>query len=309
MRIIHPQTATVEINHLLQQARETVYIKSNVHIPFVYRHPEPSLTHIIGSIPLVKDIRIILGIMEDEDEFHAPLLEKVSSDISIINQARFGNVRVTYEWSGFHLIIVDRLNVLAARSGFGFDGKVMLLEGSESTEYLANFERHWSHSWPFNMHDFGINKAIDAEVLVISENSWSDIVKNLAKNPNDLFSMPPRKFEELVAHILEQQGMQTQLTPRTRDGGRDVLAWFTTPVGRFLYLVECKRYAPERLVGVGLVRQLYGVVEEERASGGIFVTTSRFTKDAWGFEGRCGSRMKLADYRTLVDWLDRLRIA
>jgi hypothetical protein len=34
---------------------------------------------------------------------------------------------------------------------------------------------------------------------------------------------------------------------------------------RFLYLVECKRFAPERPVGVGLARLLSGIVEAERA--------------------------------------------
>ena len=36
----------------------------------------------------------------------------------------------------------------------------------------------------------------------------------------------------------------------TRDGGRDILAVNKTSLGEHLFLVECKRHAPERPIGV-----------------------------------------------------------
>jgi restriction system protein len=46
-------------------------------------------------------------------------------------------------------------------------------------------------------------------------------------------------------------------------------------------LIECKRYADT--VDVGIVRELYGVVNSEKANRGVLVTSGRFTHDAQKF--------------------------
>ena len=74
-------------------------------------------------------------------------------------------------------------------------------------------------------------------------------------------------------------------------------------VGEFLFLVECKRYAPHHRVGVEIVRGLYGVVEMHKAHAGIVVTTSHFTKGAQEFQRSVGYRMFLRDYLHLQQWL------
>lgn len=112
----------------------------------------------------------------------------------------------------------------------------------------------------------------------------------------------PRQFEELVAELFQDMGYEVRLTPRTRDGGRDVIAFFKDAAGTLLTLIECKRFAPHRPVGVGIVRELYGVVEAERASRGVVATTSFFTKDAEAFQERIKYRLSLADYQSLADW-------
>lgn len=43
---------------------------------------------------------------------------------------------------------------------------------------------------------------------------------------------------------------------------------------------ECKKYAPDRPVGVNVVRELYAVMERERVDKGVIVTTSHFTRGA-----------------------------
>lgn len=81
--------------------------------------------------------------------------------------------------------------------------------------------------------------------------------------------MDPRKFEELIAELLRAKGYEVELTPRTRDGGFDILAIKKGDLGSALTLVECKRYAETNKVDVGIVRGLYGVVEEKRATQGL----------------------------------------
>jgi restriction system protein len=69
------------------------------------------------------------------------------------------------------------------------------------------------------------------------------------------------------------------------------------------YIVECKKYAPEVLVGPSIVRALYGVVESEKATAGILATTSSFTKGAKEFQSSVAFRISLQDYIGNQKWL------
>src|SRR5687768_8118115 len=99
-----------------------------------------------------------------------------------------------------------------------------------------------------------------------------------SRNPALLYEVSPRKFEEFVARLMERDGYSVELTPATGDGGKDIYVRTRNEFGSFLYLVECKRYAPDHSVGVEIVRSLYGTLQIERATAGILVTTSAFTK-------------------------------
>lgn len=156
----------------------------------------------------------------------------------------------------------------------------------------------------YNRND-PLGEKID-EHAILYGSSWNEIIKALAANPNLMFSLEPRKFEELVAEILSREGLEVSLTPRTRDGGKDILAYSKSVFGNHLFLVECKRYAPDRPVGIACVQRLHGVVEWTNATAGIIATTSRFTKDAVRFAETIENRMNLNEYRHLVNWLKNL---
>ncbi|MBU1723414.1 MAG: restriction endonuclease, partial [Gammaproteobacteria bacterium] len=95
-------------------------------------------------------------------------------------------------------------------------------------------------------------------------------------------------------------------TPASKDGGKDIYAARKDHLGSFLYVVECKKYAPDNPVGVGLIRQLNGVVQAERATAGILATTSFFTKGAKEFQARLSHQIGLKDYVGIQEWLDTI---
>lgn len=134
------------------------------------------------------------------------------------------------------------------------------------------------------------------------------LIKHLATNPALMREVHPRRFEELVAELFRRMGYEVVLTPRGKDGGFDVLAFQKTGVGRLLTLVECKRFSPDHKVGVGLVRALYGVVEERRATQGVIATTSSFTRGARQFQQNLEYRLSLRDFNDLASWCDKYRI-
>lgn len=129
------------------------------------------------------------------------------------------------------------------------------------------------------------------------------LLENVRRDPKTLFEIESRQFELLIERMLQRQGFETMATPASRDGGRDILAVLNNEVGSFLLLVECKRYAQDNPVGVELVRQLHGVVQQERATAGVLITTSYFTEPAREFQRSIRYQLSLVDYEGLLEWL------
>ena len=129
------------------------------------------------------------------------------------------------------------------------------------------------------------------------------LIAELARNPSLLYQLHWRRFEELIAELLARAGFDVELTSASRDRGVDIYAVRHGTFGSLLYVVECKRYAPRRGVSPGLVQQLYGVVEREKATQGLLATTSFFTKGAVSEHRDLQFRLHLRDYRAICDWL------
>lgn len=123
----------------------------------------------------------------------------------------------------------------------------------------------------------------------------------------DLLSLTPRQFEELVAEIWSRFGFEVELTARTRDGGRDIVAVRKSVEANYRHLIECKRYDPRRKICVDVVRALYGVKEDERATKAILATTSTFTADAKRFLDKHVWELDGRDYMGILGWLDLVK--
>jgi len=136
-----------------------------------------------------------------------------------------------------------------------------------------------------------------------------EMIEHFQKHPEEMYEMPPRKFEELVAAIFKNHGFRVELTPATRDGGVDIIAVEDSIItGESVHLVECKRYAANQHVGIGIVQRLLGVVTQMQATKGILVTTSYFTVDAIEAALNTKHVLTLRDYDVLVDWLKGLNL-
>lgn len=138
---------------------------------------------------------------------------------------------------------------------------------------------------------------------ILVEEINDKLLRYLSNDPQLIYGLSSRKFEELVARLLTDHGFEVKLTPATRDGGYDVLATFNTAATSFVALVECKKYSPDHRVGVEVVRGLYGVTEMNGANQGLVITSSFFTRGAVEEKTRIGNKMELKDYNALVDWL------
>lgn len=91
-------------------------------------------------------------------------------------------------------------------------------------------------------------------------------------------------FEKVIASLLQAMGFRTEMTEVTGDGGIDIVATLDMPLIGGRYLIQCKRFAANNLVGAATIRDFYGAVTADRnAVKGIVITTSGFTSQALAF--------------------------
>lgn len=149
----------------------------------------------------------------------------------------------------------------------------------------------------------------DARIWV--PNVEQELIEYFKANPECMYSMAPRKFEELIAAILRNNGFDVELMPYIKDGGIDIIAvQGAANTSERVILVECKRYAHENRVGLGIVQRLLGVVFDVRNQGnyGMLVTTSTFTNPAIECAEANSHVLSLRDYFAIVGWLNRFHI-
>lgn len=142
---------------------------------------------------------------------------------------------------------------------------------------------------------------------IVSSDITAELKKFFANHPEKLYELNPRKFEVLIADILKDLGFTTELTQATRDGGRDIYAYVKNQVTTFLMFVECKRWSPDKKVGIQVVQRLHGAAKADGAHKSMIVTTSFFTLPAQQEQTKISAQMELKDYEALRLWLTKYK--
>lgn len=134
--------------------------------------------------------------------------------------------------------------------------------------------------------------------------AWDALARALARDPSAMFTIDPRKFEELVAAAYKAAGFDVILTPRSGDLGRDVIAT-RRDIVTVRILDQVKRYAAGNLVPADDVRALWGVLSrDDPATHAVLTTTSDFAPGIQDeFRNVIGKRLELrngGDVRQLI---------
>ena len=157
---------------------------------------------------------------------------------------------------------------------------------------------------PKEQREHLVSLDLSSEILIVSQRVWDRLVRELSSTPSRLKTIGRRTFEQLVAFLFEGFGYEVELTRKTRDGGRDIIAVRKAEVYT-KHIIECKRPDPGHVVGIRPVRELYGVKSDEGASKAILATTTYFSKDAQLFMERNRWELELRDYQGVLDWISR----
>jgi restriction system protein len=109
------------------------------------------------------------------------------------------------------------------------------------------------------------------------------------------------ELEQLVARLYTMMGYDCELTPPSRDGGRDVIAVRDDAGKRERRLIDCKHYSGS--LHIKDARALLGIVSTEHATVGVLLTTGRATQGIRQLRD-ADSRLDLVEGDRLLELLD-----
>lgn len=111
----------------------------------------------------------------------------------------------------------------------------------------------------------------------ISEVS-SLLAYEIAKNPKALDEIEWRDLERVIAGVFTGLGFEVELTPGSKDGGKDIIV----KLPRILrcYYIEIKHWRSGARPGAREVDDFIHVLAHDRPYGGLFLSSSGFAKSA-----------------------------
>lgn len=92
------------------------------------------------------------------------------------------------------------------------------------------------------------------------------------KESKNLLNLKPTEFEWLIDELYIRMGYNTQLTPATRDGGKDIIASINRPDGVENVYIECKLFKTTELTNTYIKSFAYTVTNDKINRGVIFCT-------------------------------------
>lgn len=135
--------------------------------------------------------------------------------------------------------------------------------------------------------------------------AWYEIVDLMLKDPKVMYQIDPWKLEELIAGAYDLAGADVRLTPRSGDGGRDVIARF--PGFSICIFDQVKRYKQGSVVTLDEVSSMLGTLARyPNVSKGYVTTTSTFApwlEKKTGIKEFIPHRLELRDGPAMLKWL------
>jgi restriction system protein len=150
----------------------------------------------------------------------------------------------------------------------------------------------------------------EGRILIGLAPAWLEIVRLIEHDPEEMFRIPPQKWEEIIAGCYKRAGFdEVTLTPRSGDHGRDVIA-VKKDFGSIRFIDQVKAYKAGHLVTANEVRSLgFCLQADPKATKGFVTTTSAFAPRIYldpFISSLVPTRLDLVDGTRLLAWLSEL---
>ena len=136
------------------------------------------------------------------------------------------------------------------------------------------------------------------------ESAMDLIYKDLSEELlQKILEQSPYFFEHLVLDLLSKMGYgSAEVTPYVHDDGIDGII-YEDKLGLEKIYIQAKRYKSENKVGKPEVQQFSGALDEQKATKGVFITTSDFSKEARSFQVKTGKQIVLISGEELTRYM------
>ncbi|WP_316169026.1 MULTISPECIES: restriction endonuclease [unclassified Bradyrhizobium] len=114
----------------------------------------------------------------------------------------------------------------------------------------------------------------------IVRHAMRELAKTLAQYPDELSRVEWRDLERLLGEVFEGIGFDTRVTRSSKDGGVDLELTTSEEGKRQVYLVEVKHWSEQR-PGISHLRKLVRVTAARRATAGVLLSSSGFTRPTY----------------------------
>lgn len=141
------------------------------------------------------------------------------------------------------------------------------------------------------------------------EQAYHSIVDDLAADLlQKILEQTPHFFEHLVVDLIVKMGYggsfanSAQVTPYVHDDGIDGII-YEDKLGLDKIYIQAKRYKQDNTIGKPQIQQFSGALDEQKASKGVFITTSSYSKEAKHYVEKLNKKIVLIDGQELARYM------
>ena len=143
----------------------------------------------------------------------------------------------------------------------------------------------------------------ESEVITAIKDFSKKLAQSIAKNPNCLNELEWFYLERMLAEVLEVLGFSVELTPPSKDGGKDIILECIISGSKHTYIIEIKHWRAGGRVGYGKIKEFLDIVVREKRQGGLFLSTSGYCNNVYQILSEIErEQLKLGDNKTVIYW-------
>lgn len=132
----------------------------------------------------------------------------------------------------------------------------------------------------FDELDTEFDRSEVQQLIQVMSQKFAEII---ATNPAALDELEWRDIERLLAEVFDGIGFSIELTPPSKDGGKDIILQCVVSGKKHSYIVEVKHWRSSTKVGGSAIKDFLSIIVNENRDAGLFLSTYGYTSNA--FEG------------------------
>ena len=117
------------------------------------------------------------------------------------------------------------------------------------------------------------------KVQILITSISHEFAKLVSQSPDVLDHLEWRDVERMMARVMAGLGFECELTPPSKDGGKDLILVWRARTGDQSFIVELKHWRSGKRVGRNSVSDFMRVIVAEARTGGLFLSTSGYAAD------------------------------